>query len=138
MAIRFFSDNISFRLDGKRAISQWLKRVVAEEGKQCGDLNYIFVSNEKILEINQQFLQHDYYTDIITFENSTGNTISGEMYISIDSVQTNAKDYHVDFYNELLRVMVHGILHLCGYDDKMKNEQQRMRALETKYMSLMT
>ena len=88
-----------------------------------------------MLDINNKYLQHDDYTDIITFDNSIGNTVSGEMYISIETVQSNAKDYQVDFRTELMRVMVHGLLHLCGYKDTSIAEQQEMRALEEKYLT---
>ena len=135
MAIRFFSDGVSFQLKGKRIISHWLKLVAAKEGKKTGQLLFIFVSDDIILDINKQYLKHDHYTDIITFNNSTNNTISGEMYISIDSVQSNAKDYQVDFSNELLRVMVHGVLHLCGHNDTTTEEQQKMRAVEDRYLN---
>ena len=134
MAVRFFSDGVFFQLESKRKISQWLKQVAAKEGKKIGNLCYIFVSDEHLLEFNKKYLQHDHYTDIITFDDSTGNNISGDMYISVDTVRSNAKVYHVDFYNELLRVMVHGVLHLCGYRDKTKDEQQEMRAAEAQYL----
>ncbi len=135
MAVRFFSDGISFQLEGKRKITQWLKQVADEEGKKIGNLYYIFVGDEKILEINRQFLQHDYYTDIITFDDSAGDTLSGEMYISIDTVRSNSEDYQSDFRNELFRVIVHGVLHLCGYKDKTANEQKQMRAAEAKCLA---
>jgi len=135
LAIRFFSDGVSFQLEGKRKISQWLKRVVAAEGKKIGNLCSIFVMDETILDINKKYLHHDDYTDIITFDDSTSDTVSGELYISIDTVRSNAKDYQVDFYNELLRVMVHGVLHLCGHKDKTADEQQEMRAAEDKYLN---
>jgi rRNA maturation RNase YbeY len=135
LAIRFFSDGVSFQPKNKRKISQGLKSVADREGKQIGNLSYVFVSDEKILEINNWFLQHDYYTDIITFDDSSENTISGEMYISIDTVRTNAEEYQTDFAEELLRVMIHGVLHLCGYDDKTEKDRQQMRAAETKYLN---
>ena len=134
MAVRFFSDGVSFQPEGKRKISHWLKQVIAEEGKKTGLLQYVFVSDEIILDINKKYLQHHDYTDIITFDDSIGNTISGEMYVSIDTILSNAKDYQVDFCNELLRVMVHGLLHLCGYKDATAQEQQEMRAAEDKYL----
>jgi len=134
LAVRFFSDGVSFQPENRRKISQWLKKVVAEEGKKIGSLCYIFVSDEYILEINKKYLQHDDYTDIITFDDSTGNKISGEMYVSIDTVRTNAQYYQVDFRDELFRVMVHGALHLCGYRDKTTDEQQEIRAAENKYL----
>ena len=134
MAVRFFSDGISFQLENKRKLSQWLKQVAAEEGKKIGSLCFIFVSNEYLIEINKKYLQHDHDTDIITFDDSTLHNISGDMYISIDTVKANAKYYHVDFRSELLRVMVHGALHLCGYQDKTTDGQQEMRAAEDKYL----
>ena len=134
MSIRFFSDGVSFEFEGKRNISHWLKLIIAKEGKKTGHLLFIFVSDKIILDLNRKYLKHNEYTDIITFDNSKGNTISGEMYISIDTVRQNAKDYQVDFRNELLRVMVHGTLHLCGYKDKTIDEQLEMRALEDKYL----
>ena len=136
MAIRFFSDGISFQPEGKRKIANWLKQVIVGEGKKVGSLSYIFVSDEIILEINKKFLQHDYYTDIITFDNSGNDTVSGEMYISVDTVNSNAKDYQVEFRNELLRVMVHGALHLCGYNDKTEDDQLKMRNAETRYLDI--
>ena len=134
MAIRFFSDGISFQIEKKRKISQWLRQVAAGEEKKIRNLCYIFVSDEIILDINKKYLQHDYYTDIITFDDSSGNSISGEMYISIDTVKSNAKEYHTDFRNEFFRVMVHGLLHLCGYRDKTSDEKKQMRVTEDKYL----
>ena len=105
--------------------------------KTIDSLNYVFVTNEIILEINKKYLKHNYYTDIITFDNSTTkNNISGEMYISIDTVKQNAKEYQVDFQCELLRVMLHGILHLCGYKDNTEKQQQEMRKIENKYLKI--
>ena len=136
MAVRFFSEGISFQLEGKRKISQWLKQVAAIEGKNTGCLCYVFVSDEYIREINKKYLHHNHHTDIITFDDSTGNNISGEMYISIDTVRSNAQYYHVSFRNELLRVMVHGMLHLCGYKDITAKEKRAMRDTETKCLLL--
>jgi rRNA maturation RNase YbeY len=136
LAVRFFNDGVSFQLEGKRKISQWLRHVVAEEGKKTGHLSFIFVSDEIILDINKRYLQHDYYTDVITFDQSAGSAISGEIYISIATVRSNAKDYSVDFRNELFRVMVHGVLHLCGYGDQTADERQKMREKEDKYLSI--
>jgi len=127
---------VSFQLENKRKISNWLKRVAADEGKKTGDLNYVFVSDEIILDINKKYLNHDYCTDIITFDNSTGDTASGEMYISIDTVKANAIDYCVDFCDELLRVMLHGILHMCGHKDETAEEQEQMRDTENKYLRM--
>ena len=134
MAVRFFSEGISFQLAGKRGISQWLKQVACDEGKKTGNLYYFFVSDEVILDMNRKYLQHDDFTDIITFDHTVGETISGEMFISIDTVKLNAKDYQAEFRNELLRVMLHGVLHLCGYRDTTAEEQQEMSAAEDKYL----
>ena len=134
MAIRFFSDGVKFQLDNKRKISNWLTEVAREEGRKTGSLCYVFVSDEIILDLNKKYLKHDYCTDIITFDSSSGDNISGEMYISIDTVKANATDYSTDFHNELLRVMVHGVLHLCGYSDDTLDEQQNMRAAEDRYL----
>ena len=135
MAIRFFSDEVSFHLKGKRKISQWIKQVAIKEGKKTGSLSYIFVSDEIIFEMNKKYLQHDDYTDIITFDNSSGNTVSGEMYVSIDTVKSNAIEYQTNLRNEFLRVMVHGLLHLCGHNDKTPVEQREMRTTEDKYLN---
>jgi rRNA maturation RNase YbeY len=137
VAIRFFSDRISFQLKQKQKLSKWLKKVVADEGKKMGHLCYVFVSDKTMLKLNRQYLQHDYFTDIITFDNVSKNTISGEMYISIDTIRSNAEIYQTGFDHELWRVMVHGVLHLCGYNDKTEDEQLLMRATETKYLSLL-
>lgn len=138
MAIRFFSDGVPFHLKDQRKISQWIKQVATKEGKKTGNLCYVFVSDEIILEFNKKYLQHNDYTDIITFDNSAGNTISGDMYISIDTVRINANNYRVDFLDELFRVMVHGALHLCGHKDKTIGERQEMRIAEDKYLSELT
>jgi len=135
LAIRFFSDGVSFQLNGKRKTSQWLRQVAAAEGKKTGNLSYIFVSDEIIRDINKEYLQHNDYTDIITFDNSLGDTISGEMYISIDTVRINAKEYQVNFRDELFRVMVHGVLHLCGYRDKTPEEKHEMSLAEDKCLT---
>ena len=136
MAIRYFSDDISFILKEKRKISGWLHNVIAEKRKKTGNLFFIFVSVDKILELNKTYLKKSYLTDIITFDNSTSDEIAGEMYICIDAVKENATRYKVDFRNELLRVMVHGILHLCGYKDKTKAEQEKMREIENKCLEM--
>lgn len=137
MTVRFFCDDVLFSLKNKRKISNWLKNVANAEEKKIDNLSYVFVTDNKILEINSEYLKHDYYTDIITFDNSlSGSKISGEMYISIDTVKQNAKDYKVEFENELLRVLVHGLLHLCGYNDDTKESKKLMRQKENDYIKL--
>jgi rRNA maturation RNase YbeY len=134
MPIKFFNDQVKFNLKNKRKISAYLKDVIAKEGKKIGELNYVFVSDEVIIDINNKYLQHNYPTDIITFDNSIGSIVAGEMYISIDTVKFNANDYKVEFYNELLRVILHGVLHLCGHKDATAEEQKQMRQLEDEYL----
>lgn len=114
----------------RNTISKWIREVAQGEGKKVGDISYIFCSDDKILEINNQYLQHDYFTDIITFDYSKRKTISGDIFISLDTVVRNAKEYRVSFDAELKRVMIHGILHLCGQNDSSTEEQQQMRAKE--------
>ena len=134
MNIRFFNDHISFELKEKRKIAKWLRSVAEEEKKTIANLSYIFVSDDIMIDINNKYLKHDYSTDIITFDYSLDDTVSGEMYISINTVKENAKDYKVNFYNELHRVIVHGLLHLCGHKDETEAEQKEMREKEDKYM----
>ena len=136
MAIRFFSDGISFQPEGKREISHWLKQIAHAEGKKIGSLCYIFVSDETILDINKKFLHHDYYTDIITFDYSEGSIISGDVFISLDTVKTNAEKFNVDYVNELYRVIIHGILHLCGIDDKAEGARKIMEENEDNALSI--
>lgn len=102
----------------KLKVNRWIRETASSYGYKVGEIAYIFCSDEKILEVNRHYLQHDYYTDIITFDYTEGNVISGDIFISVDTVADNAKDLHVSFDNEMLRILIHGILHLCGQDDK--------------------
>lgn len=99
-------------------LNRWIKAVAASYGKNTGEIAYVFCNNERILEVNQQYLNHDYYTDIITFDYSEGKKISGDIFISIETVKSNADEFGVSFEEELNRIIIHGILHLCGNDDK--------------------
>ena len=135
-SIQFFSDGIFFKLINKRKIANWLKSVANNEGKKIDKLAFTFVSDKVIYEMNVKFLNHNYFTDIITFDYSTEKAISGEMFISIDTVKNNSIEYNVDFDEELFRVMVHGLLHLCGYKDDTDDEQSLMREIEAKYLKL--
>ena len=142
---------ISYQTDGvkmpairRRDISAWIKAVAATYGKRVGDIGYIFCNDEKILEVNRQYLQHDYYTDIITFDYSddallTGrqDTISGDLFISLDTVRTNAEQQGTTYDEELHRVIIHGILHLCGINDKGPGEREIMEAEENKALALL-
>jgi len=128
------TEEIDFQLSNPEVISQWLLNVIHQEQKEIEYLNIIFCSDDFLLNINQQYLNHDYYTDIITFDYSE-ETIQGELYISIDRVGENASDRNIDFEKELSRVLVHGVLHLCGYGDKSKAEVEEMREKEEFYLN---
>jgi probable rRNA maturation factor len=116
--IQYISEGVNSPDLQKQKTNRWIKETAAKYGKKTGDIAYIFCSDERILEVNKQYLQHDYYTDIITFDYSEGQIISGDIFISIDTVKTNAKEFGVSFEQELNRIIIHGILHLCGQDDK--------------------
>ena len=133
--VAYYNQEIDFRFRGKKAHSTWLKAVAEEEGRRLGPVSVIFCSDEKILEVNRRYLGHDYYTDIITFDYSDAEMISGDLFISIDTVKSNAEFYSVPFDDEIDRVMVHGILHLIGYDDHNEEESAEMRFKENYYLS---
>lgn len=131
--IEIFFDDVEVPGLDSELFVLWLNEVITSEKFECGDVNLIFVTDEKLLEMNQQFLQHDYYTDIITFDYSEDTLISGELYISIDRVNENALE--MDGYdNEIKRVCVHGVLHLCGYGDKSDEEIIEIRSKENYYI----
>ena len=134
MAIIFFAEGVSFKPKQTLKIKAWIKDVAAEEGYQVGTLNYVFCNDEYILETNRQYLQHDYYTDIITFDYTKKNKISGDLVISIDTVKSNAEMLGIEENQELCRVIVHGVLHLCGYKDKTIDEEKVMRERENYYL----
>lgn len=134
--IRYFSEDTQFSLSKKRLNNAWLKSAVEAEGKRLGQLNIIFCSDDYLLDINKKFLSHDYYTDIITFDYCEGVLVSGDLFISIDTVRENSSMYNSDFDTELARVMVHGVLHLIGYDDHSESDQIEMRTKENQYLEL--
>lgn len=136
MPVSFHKESISFRLSAARVLKQWVKQVIESKGKTLGEVSYIFCSDDYLLKINQEHLQHDYYTDIITFDYTEGATVSGDLFISIDRVKDNALTESVDFDIELRRVMIHGILHLLGYKDKKKEDQKLMREIENQSLTL--
>ena len=138
MAIIYQSDVISFPKIERRKLSNWIKLVASSYNKKIGDIAYIFCSDEKILEINIQYLNHDYYTDIITFDYSKGNIISGDLFISLDTVKSNAEKFEVNYAEELHRVIIHGILHLCGLNDKSPEEELIMREKENEALKIYT
>ena len=134
--INYDSINLPLPDIDQAATSAWVKAVAKAHGKRCGAIAYIFVDDEKILEVNREFLQHDYYTDIITFDYTEGNKISGDLFISLDTVHTYAEDVGATYEEELHRVIIHGILHLCGINDKGPGEREIMEAEEDKALSL--
>jgi len=137
MAISYNSEGVKMPSIKKREITNWIKTVVAFYDKKIGEIGYLFCPDEKILEINKTYLDHDYYTDIITFDYSEGNIISGDIFISVDTVKTNAEKFGVRFEEELHRVIIHGILHLCGINDKSKEERAHMTECENKALALL-
>lgn len=134
--VSFFTEDIVFPFKEKRLTSRWLKFVAGSEAKRLGDISVIFCSDNYILDVNIKYLQHDYYTDIITFDYCEGDTLSGDLFISIDSVRENASFYGTEFTDELNRVIVHGLLHLIGYDDHNDEDIAVMRSKENYYLSL--
>ena len=120
----------------RRKLSTWIKQVASGYGRKVGDIAYIFCNDDKILEVNQQYLNHDYYTDIITFDYDEDDTISGDIFISIDTVRSNAEERNIPFMSELHRVIIHGILHLCGINDKGPGEREIMEAAENKALEM--
>ena len=138
MAIFFFSEKTRFMLPSPKKTTSWIKSVVKKEGAMLNSLNYIFCSDEYLKEINIQYLGHKTYTDIITFNyNSSEGKLEGEIYISVDRVRENAKTFKSDFQMELHRVIIHGVLHLLGFNDKTKREKALMREKEDTYLSLL-
>ncbi len=136
MAIQFFSEDIDFPNINKRDVKRWINKVATLKSKQVGKLNFIFVSDDKILEINRQYLEHDYYTDVITFDYIEDNIVSGDIFISLETVDSNAKKYGEDASRELHRVIIHGVLHLLGYKDKSDQEAKEMHTQENQALDL--
>lgn len=130
MPVSFSNDNIVFNLRRKAEIKSWIRTVVEKEKLSLGNLNYIFMSDESLLKMNIQFLKHNTYTDIITFNYNEERKVSGDIFISIDRVKENAEKFKVSFEEELHRVIIHGVLHLCGYKDKSKIDSDLMRKKE--------
>ncbi len=135
--IQFLNEHTDLPAIDLSLMRSWIQRVAALHGKTAGDIAYLFCDDAKILEVNRQYLQHDYYTDIITFDYSTGKVISGDIYISVDTVETNALHYKCDVAKELHRVIIHGILHLCGYDDTKPELQLQMSELENEALQML-
>lgn len=137
-SINFFSEDVDFSLKNERSIQSWISLCIEKEALICGDLSFIFSSDEHILTINKDYLDHDFYTDIITFDYREDEIISGDVFISIDRVTENATTLSLSFSDELHRVMIHGVLHIMGYKDKTPEEESLMRSKEDFYLSLRT
>ena len=136
MAIAYYAEDIQLPAIKKKAVSGWIKAVAETYGKKTGDISYIFCSDEKILEVNRQYLQHDYYTDIITFDYCEGDRLSGDLFISLDTIRTNAEQFGAAYDDELHRVIIHGILHPCGINDKGPGEREIMEEAENKALAM--
>lgn len=134
--IRYFQEDIRFDLKQKLQNNRWLKMVAGSEMRRLGAVNIIFCSDNYILDVNMKYLQHDYFTDIITFDYCEKDILSGDLFISIDSVRENAQFYGTEFVDELNRVMVHGLLHLIGYDDHSEEDIVVMRQKENYYLQM--
>ena len=128
--IRFTNDSIDMPTLDERRITRWIRAVAADYGFSVGNINYIFCSDERELEVNREFLGHDYYTDIITFDYSTANTLNGDIFISLDTVRSNAEMVGCSFENELNRILIHGVLHLTGQGDKTPETKAEMTRKE--------
>lgn len=135
--VEFFSQDIPFKIRAPRKTATWIKEVVRRENKHLGQLNYIFCSDEYLLQVNRQYLNHHTYTDIITFDNTDiPGVIEGDIFISVERVRENASERQIQFQDELHRVLVHGVLHLVGYSDKSPRQKSAMRKKEDAYLSL--
>ncbi len=134
--ITYNADGVKMPKLRRRDTSAWIKAVAATYGRKVGEIGYLFCDDEKILEVNREYLQHDYYTDIITFDYDEDDIISGDLVISLDTVRTNAEQFGKTYEEELYRVIIHGILHLCGINDKGPGEREIMEAAENKALAL--
>ena len=134
--ITYNVENVKMPAIKRRETTAWIRRVADTYGKKVGEVGYLFCDDEHILEVNREYLGHDYYTDIITFDYCEGNILSGDLVISLDTVRTNAEKFHKNYDEELHRVIIHGILHLCGLNDKGPGERELMEAAEDKALAL--
>ena len=135
--IQYIAENIELPKLEKQKLNKWIKDVAAIYNKKTGDLAFVFCNDEKILEMNNLYLQHDYYTDIITFDYTEGDRISGDIFISLDTVKSNSVEFETNFTNELHRIIIHGILHLCGNDDKTPELRKEMTQKENSALELL-
>jgi probable rRNA maturation factor len=134
LSIKIYYDKIKFRIRRTGEIKKFLEKVITDEKKSPGDLKFIFTDDETEIEINRKFLKHDFYTDIISFDYSSGNIINGEIYISVDTLRKNASKYNVSINEEVLKLMIHGVLHLCGYRDNSSQQKDIMFGRQEKIL----
>lgn len=134
--ITYSAENVKMPAIKKREVTRWIRAVAATYGRKVGEVGYLFCDDEKILEVNREYLQHDYYTDIITFDYDEDNVINGDLVISLDTIRTNAELFNKTYDEELYRVIIHGILHLCGINDKGPGEREIMEAAENKALEM--
>lgn len=137
MPVFFHSEDTQFILDKEDRFEKWIALVIEEEKRLLGDLNIIFTSNEYLLKINQDYLKHNYYTDVITFNYNIESQISGDIFVSIDQIRINSEELGIEFVNEISRVMIHGVLHLIGYNDSNEEEVKEMRIMEDRALILL-
>ena len=129
--------NLDFSLEKENKVKSWIKKILKQEGRIAGNISFLFCNDEQLLNINRQFLNHDFYTDIITFDYSQKKITEGEIFISIERVKENSKTFKQPFHKELMRVIIHGILHLCGYSDKKPEDKKQMSAKEDEALAAM-
>ena len=134
--ITYSAENVKFPNIKRRETTAWIRRVAATYGKKVGEVGYLVCDDEHILAVNREYLQHDYYTDIITFDYCEDDVLNGDLVISLDTVRSNAELFHKDYDEELHRVIIHGILHLCGQNDKGPGEREQMEAAENRALAL--
>ena len=136
MEITFQSEGVEHPQIDEQKIANWIESVAKTYNKETGEISYLFCDDNKILEVNQEYLNHDFYTDIITFDYSEENTISGDIIISLQTVESNSQMYQTDYFEELHRVIIHGILHLCGLKDSTTEEEELMRTAENRALEI--
>ena len=135
--INFYEEDANAHLRNRRVIKQWIKEIISSYKFSLGNISYIFCSDDYLLNINRQYLSHDYYTDVITFDYDEDNIVSGDIFISVDTVKSNSEQYSVSYNSELYRVIIHGVLHLCGLKDKSPEDAKLMREAEEKSLQLL-